>query len=52
MMAVELEACHVHEEPAFPAPVEGYMVSFMAYYEWGFDTLLALIKHRIHAPTC
>jgi hypothetical protein len=37
MAAVELEACHVPEDPTFPAPVEGYMVSFVAFYVRGFS---------------
>jgi hypothetical protein len=32
----ELEACWVPEDPALPAPAEGYVVSFMAFYEQGF----------------
>jgi hypothetical protein len=36
MMAMELTVCHVLEDPAFPAPVEGYMVTFVALYERGF----------------
>jgi hypothetical protein len=36
MMAAELAACHVPEDLAFPAPAEGYMVSFVAFYDWGF----------------
>jgi hypothetical protein len=36
MAAVELEACCVPEDPAFPAHEEGYMMSFVAFYEWGF----------------
>jgi hypothetical protein len=39
-MAVELEACHVVEDPAFPAPVEGCVVPFVVFYEWGFVTLV------------
>jgi hypothetical protein len=38
MTAVELGACCVLEDPTFPAPAEGYVVSFMAYYERGFGT--------------
>jgi hypothetical protein len=38
MMATELTTCHVLEDPAFSTPVEGYVVSFMAFYEWGFGT--------------
>jgi hypothetical protein len=38
MMAAKLVAYHVLEDPAFPAPVEGYMVSFVAFYEWRFGT--------------
>jgi hypothetical protein len=36
MAVTELEACHVLEDPAFPAPLEGYVVSFVAFYEQGF----------------
>jgi hypothetical protein len=36
MAAAELEACRVLEDPAFPAPAEGYVVSFVAFYERGF----------------
>jgi hypothetical protein len=36
MAAAELEACHVPEDPAFPAPTERYVVSFVVFYEWGF----------------
>jgi hypothetical protein len=38
MLAAELVACRVPEDPMFPAPVEGYVVSFMAFYERGFST--------------
>jgi hypothetical protein len=37
MAAIELEACQVPEDDACPPPVEGYVVSFMTYYEWGFN---------------
>jgi hypothetical protein len=37
MEAEELEAYRVSEEPAFPTHAEGYVVSFMAFYEWGFS---------------
>jgi hypothetical protein len=33
MMAAELAACRVPEDPAFLAPAEGYVVSFMAFYD-------------------
>jgi hypothetical protein len=36
MSAVELEACRVPVDPTFPVPAEGYVVSFTAFYEWGF----------------
>jgi hypothetical protein len=32
------EACCVIEDPAFPIPTEGYVVSFVAFYERGFVT--------------
>jgi hypothetical protein len=37
MAATELKACCVLEDPAFLAPVEGYLVSFVAFYEQGFS---------------
>jgi hypothetical protein len=36
MLPVELEAYRVPKDHALPAPVEGYVVSVMAFYEWGF----------------
>jgi hypothetical protein len=36
MVAAELEACRVLEDPAFPTPVEGYVVSFVVFDERGF----------------
>jgi hypothetical protein len=36
MSVVELKACQVLVAPALPSPAEGYMVSFTAFYEWGF----------------
>jgi hypothetical protein len=36
MMAAELTACHAPEDHVVHAPIEGYVVSFMAFYEWGF----------------
>jgi hypothetical protein len=36
MWVAELEACQVPEDPTFPTPADGYVVSFMAFYEWGF----------------
>jgi hypothetical protein len=38
MMAAELATCHMSEGPTFPMPLEGYVVSFVAFYEWGFST--------------
>jgi hypothetical protein len=37
MMAVELAACRVRKDPMFPAPAEGYVVFFLAFYEQGFS---------------
>jgi hypothetical protein len=34
--ASELTACCTPEDPTSPAPVEGYVVTFVALYEWGF----------------
>jgi hypothetical protein len=47
MMAAELMACLVPEDPVFPAPVEGYVVSFMAFYEWGFGTPSHRLLHSL-----
>jgi hypothetical protein len=32
MVAMELTACRVLEDPAFPAPVKGDVVTFVAFY--------------------
>jgi hypothetical protein len=50
MTATELMACHVLEDPSFPTPAEGYMVSFVAFHERGFVTpshqfLHSLLRH-------
>jgi hypothetical protein len=37
MMVAELAAYLVPEDPTFPTPAEGYVVSFVAFYEWRFD---------------
>jgi hypothetical protein len=34
---VELRASHVLEDPTFSTPTERYMVSFVAFYECGFN---------------
>jgi hypothetical protein len=36
MMAAEHMACHVLEDPAFPAPTDGYVVTVMTFYELEF----------------
>jgi hypothetical protein len=33
MTATEPATCRVPEDPAFPAPTEGYVVTFVAFYE-------------------
>jgi hypothetical protein len=50
MTVAELAACRVPEDPTFPMPVEGYMVSLVAFYEWGFGMpshrfLYSLLQH-------
>jgi hypothetical protein len=35
MSMVELEAYQVPEDPTFPTPAKGYVVSLVAFYEWG-----------------
>jgi hypothetical protein len=34
MMAMKLAACRVPEDPAFPVLAEGYVVTFVAFYDW------------------
>jgi hypothetical protein len=36
MSVMEFGACRVPKDPVFPTPVEGYVVSFVAFYERGF----------------
>jgi hypothetical protein len=36
MTAMELATCRVPEDPASPTPVEGYVVTFAAFYERRF----------------
>jgi hypothetical protein len=40
LSAVELETCRLPEDPKLPTPVDGYMVSFATFYEWGFKVPL------------
>jgi hypothetical protein len=47
MAAAEHEACLLLEDPMFPAPVEGYMVSFVSFYKRGFDTPLHRFLHSL-----
>jgi hypothetical protein len=35
---MELVTCSVPEDLAFPATAEGYVVSFVSFYEWEFGT--------------
>jgi hypothetical protein len=35
MTAADLTVCHVLEDPAFPTPMKRYLVTFVAFYEWG-----------------
>jgi hypothetical protein len=36
MIVVELATCHISKDPASPAPVGGYVVVCVVYYERGF----------------
>jgi hypothetical protein len=57
--AVEFEACQEPKDPAFTAHAEGYVVSFMTFYEWGFNvpqhqflcSLLRCYGLELHHPT-
>jgi hypothetical protein len=33
VVAAELKACHVPKDPAFLTPAEGYVMSYVAFYE-------------------
>jgi hypothetical protein len=37
MTAAELATCRVPEDLTSPAPAEGYVVTFVAFYERGFE---------------
>jgi hypothetical protein len=43
MMAMELAACHVQEDPAFPAPTEGYVVSFCSILRVGIQCTITSV---------
>jgi hypothetical protein len=50
MMAMELVTCRVPEDPVSPTLVEGYVVSFVAFYERGFGVsphrfLCSMLQH-------
>jgi hypothetical protein len=52
MMVVELATCRVPEHLTSPAPMEGHVVAFMAFYERGFGVplhrlLCSLLHHYI-----
>jgi hypothetical protein len=38
MMVTELTTCYVPEDLVFPTLMEGYLVTFVAFYEQGFGT--------------
>jgi hypothetical protein len=40
MTVVGLAACRMLEDPVFPAPAEGYVVTFVAFYEQWFSAQL------------
>jgi hypothetical protein len=37
MIAVELTASHMPVDPVSLVPAERYVVSFVAFYDWGFS---------------
>jgi hypothetical protein len=36
MTVMEPVACRVPDGPTFPTPAEGYVLTFVAFYEWEF----------------
>jgi hypothetical protein len=47
MTASDLVACRVLEDPAFLMPEEGYVVTFVAFYEWRFGVPSHLFLHLL-----
>jgi hypothetical protein len=50
MTAAEIMTCHMLEDTASPVPMEGYVVSFVAFYQQGFGVpshrfLCLLLQH-------
>jgi hypothetical protein len=45
MTASELVTCRVPEDPMFPHPTDGYVVTFVAFYEQGFSVSTFLFQH-------
>jgi hypothetical protein len=50
MATAELTTCRVLEDPALSMPAEGYVVSFLSFYQWGFGIpshrfLRSLLQH-------
>jgi hypothetical protein len=50
MTVMELTTCHMLEDPVSPALTEGYVVSFVVFYERGLDVpshrfLCSLLQH-------
>jgi hypothetical protein len=40
MRVVGLAACHMLEDPVFPTPAKGYVVTFVGFYEQWFGAQL------------
>jgi hypothetical protein len=40
LLVVELKTCRLSVDPGLSAPADGYVVSFMAFYEQGFGAPL------------
>jgi hypothetical protein len=52
MTVAELVASHVHKDPMSPALAEGYVVSFVAFYEWGFVVSSHRFLHSLLQHYC
>jgi hypothetical protein len=50
MTAMELATHRVPEDPVSPTPAEGYMVTFVAFYEQGFGVTLCEVYMGIDPP--
>jgi hypothetical protein len=47
MTAAEVATCHVPEDPISPIPAGGYVIAWMAFYEWQFGVPSLQFLHSL-----